>query len=71
MVRSLWPDDLSAPARDVLAVLERRGASFFAELHAGTRRLPNEVEDALWELLARGSSAPTRFRTCVCCSRRS
>lgn len=49
-----WPDDLSQAARDVLAVLERRGASFFAELNAGTRRLPNEVEDALWELLARG-----------------
>ncbi len=49
-----WPDDLSQAARDVLGVMERRGASFFAELHAGTRRLPNEVEDALWELLARG-----------------
>lgn len=49
-----WPDDLSAVAKDVLAALERRGASFFAELQAGTRRLPNEVEDALWELLARG-----------------
>ncbi|MCA3014173.1 MAG: DEAD/DEAH box helicase, partial [Myxococcaceae bacterium] len=49
-----WPLDLSAAARDVLAVLERRGASFFAELHVGSRRLPNEVEDALWELLARG-----------------
>lgn len=49
-----WPEDLSPAARDVLTVMERRGASFFAELHAGTRRLPNEVEDALWELLARG-----------------
>jgi ATP-dependent Lhr-like helicase len=49
-----WPDDLSAPARDLLGVLERRGASFFAELVAGTRRLPNEVEDGLWELLSRG-----------------
>ncbi|MDX2009506.1 MAG: DEAD/DEAH box helicase [Myxococcaceae bacterium] len=49
-----WPDDLSTPARDLLGVLERRGASFFAELVAGTRRLPNEVEDALWELLSRG-----------------
>nr|MCU0698098.1 DEAD/DEAH box helicase [Myxococcaceae bacterium] len=49
-----WPDDLSPPARDLLGVLECRGASFFAELVAGTRRLPNEVEDALWELLSRG-----------------
>jgi ATP-dependent Lhr-like helicase len=49
-----WPDDLSQAARDVLGLLERRGASFFAELTAGTRRLPNDVEDALWELLSRG-----------------
>jgi ATP-dependent Lhr-like helicase len=51
---SSGPTDLSGPARDVLAVLERRGASFFAELQSGARRLPAEVEDALWELLARG-----------------
>jgi ATP-dependent Lhr-like helicase len=49
-----WPDDLSAPARELVGVLERRGASFFAELVAGTRRLPHEVEDGLWELLSRG-----------------
>jgi ATP-dependent Lhr-like helicase len=49
-----WPDDLSPAARDVLAVLERRGASFFNELRLGARRLPVEVEDALWELLSRG-----------------
>src|SRR5205085_11716992 len=40
--------------KDVAAVLERRGASFFNELCASARRLPTEVEDALWELLARG-----------------
>jgi ATP-dependent Lhr-like helicase len=49
-----WPDDLSHAAKDVLAVLERRGASFFNELRVSARRLPTEVEDALWELLARG-----------------
>jgi ATP-dependent Lhr-like helicase len=49
-----WPEDLSAPARAVLEVLERRGASFFGELQAGSRLLPAQVEDALWELLARG-----------------
>jgi ATP-dependent Lhr-like helicase len=48
------PDDLSHPARDVALALERRGASFFAELVSSTGRLPAEVEDALWELLARG-----------------
>jgi ATP-dependent Lhr-like helicase len=45
---------LSHPAREVLAELERRGASFFAELQRVTRRLPSEVEDALWELVAAG-----------------
>src|SRR4029078_9663659 len=48
------PEDLSPVARDVAQALERRGASFFAELQSSTRRLPSEVEDALWELLARG-----------------
>ncbi len=48
------PEGLSTAAKDVAAVLERRGASFFNELCASARRLPTEVEDALWELLARG-----------------
>ena len=51
----MWlPQELSAPARDVVAVLERRGACFFNDLVAQSRRLPAEVEDALWELVARG-----------------
>ena len=49
-----WLESLGANAREVLQVLERRGASFFAELQTGARRLPTEVEDALWELLAHG-----------------
>jgi len=48
------PEDLSHAARDVAQVLERRGASFFADLVSGSRRLQSEVEDALWELLAHG-----------------
>ncbi|MBK7859193.1 MAG: DEAD/DEAH box helicase [Archangiaceae bacterium] len=48
------PEGLSAAAKDVAQALERRGASFFNELCASARRLPTEVEDALWELLARG-----------------
>jgi len=48
------PSDLSHAARSVAEALQRRGASFFAELVASSRRLPAEVEDALWELLARG-----------------
>jgi len=49
-----WPESLSAPAKDVLGVLEPRGASFFNELVQGARRLLAEVEDALWELLSHG-----------------
>ncbi|MBS1151721.1 MAG: ATP-dependent helicase, partial [Myxococcaceae bacterium] len=48
------PEDLSPVARDLAQVLERKGASFFSELQSSSRRLPSEVEDALWELLARG-----------------
>jgi ATP-dependent helicase Lhr and Lhr-like helicase len=47
-------ESLSHPAREVLAVLETRGASFFADLTRATRRLASEVEDALWELVAAG-----------------
>ena len=47
-------DSLSHPAREVLAVLESRGASFFPDLARATGRLASEVEDALWELVAAG-----------------
>ncbi len=51
----VWtPADLSVPAKDVVAVLERRGACFFQDLVSRARRLPAEIEDALWELVARG-----------------
>src|SRR5690606_12439288 len=50
----VWPEGLSVAAREVAAVLDRRGACFFADLVSRTRRLPAEVEDALWELLAQG-----------------
>ena len=45
---------LSHPAREVLLALQEKGASFFMELVRHTRRLPSEVEDGLWELLAGG-----------------
>ncbi|HZQ51245.1 MAG TPA: DEAD/DEAH box helicase [Bryobacteraceae bacterium] len=45
---------LSHPAQDVLRALERKGASFFIDLARETHRLPSEVEDGLWELLAGG-----------------
>lgn len=51
---AVLPVGLSHAARDVAGALEQRGACFFAELVSRTRRLPVEVEDALWELLAHG-----------------
>ncbi len=46
--------NLSHAGREVLEALEKRGASFFAELQRATGRLASEVEDALWELVAAG-----------------
>jgi ATP-dependent Lhr-like helicase len=40
--------------REVLAALESRGASFFADLARTTGRLASEVADGLWELVAAG-----------------
>jgi hypothetical protein len=48
------PEDLSHAAHDVAEVLGQRGACFFTDLVQSSKRLPAEVEDALWELLARG-----------------
>ena len=45
---------LSHPAREVRDVLSGRGASFLPELVRATGRLPSEVEDGLWELVAAG-----------------
>ena len=45
---------LSASSRDVLEFLQSRGASFFADIVRGTRKLQSEVESALWELVAGG-----------------
>lgn len=48
------PSALSHPAQDVLLALQKNGASFFGDLARQSRRLPTEVEDGLWELLAGG-----------------
>jgi ATP-dependent Lhr-like helicase len=45
---------LSHAARDVLAEIQRARAPFFAEIVRGTKRLPSEVEEALWQLVAAG-----------------
>jgi ATP-dependent Lhr-like helicase len=54
--RAAWrtADGLGRAARDVAAYLDEFGASFLADIAAGTRRLPSEVEDALWELVTHG-----------------
>jgi ATP-dependent Lhr-like helicase len=39
---------------EVLEVLRARGASFATDLSAATRRLPDDVERALWDGVARG-----------------
>jgi ATP-dependent helicase Lhr and Lhr-like helicase len=51
------PDDgrgLSPVARDVLAFLRQRGASFFADIVRGAGKLKSEIETGLWELVAAG-----------------
>ena len=45
---------LTSPASKVLALLERGGAQFFAELEARSGLLPAVLEEALWELTAGG-----------------
>ena len=54
--RGAGADDvaLSHPAREVRGALKSRGASFLPELVRATGRLPSEVEDGLWELVAAG-----------------
>ncbi|HEY1655961.1 MAG TPA: DEAD/DEAH box helicase [Candidatus Tumulicola sp.] len=48
------PQGLSHAAREVLAAIERHGAPFFAEIVRTTKRIPAEVEEALWQLVAAG-----------------
>jgi ATP-dependent Lhr-like helicase len=45
---------LSTDAREVMQFLRERGASFFADIVRGARKLKAEVETALWELVAAG-----------------
>ncbi len=42
------------PARDIYDVLATRGAQFRASLGALTGRLPTEVDEGVWDLVARG-----------------
>ncbi|HTJ27255.1 MAG TPA: DEAD/DEAH box helicase [Candidatus Limnocylindria bacterium] len=45
---------LSHAAREVLEEIGRRGAPFFGDIVRATKRLPSEVEEALWQLVAAG-----------------
>ncbi len=47
------PPEVGA-TRDVLDALEEKGALFVTDLAAAARRLPTEVEGALWDGVARG-----------------
>jgi ATP-dependent Lhr-like helicase len=45
---------LSHAAREVLDEIAQLGAPFFADIVRGTKRLPADVEEALWQLVAAG-----------------
>ena len=46
--------EISGAPGDVLDFLSARGASFLSDIVASTRRLPSDVEEALWQLAAIG-----------------
>jgi ATP-dependent Lhr-like helicase len=50
-------------ARDLLALLQQRGALFHGDLVTGTNRLPIEVEQGLWDLVSRGLVAADGFQS--------
>ncbi len=55
-VNTPWDEieEFSDAARDVGRYLEKRGASFLADIARGTGLLKTKTEEALWELVARG-----------------
>ena len=60
-------DSLRGASAEIMEVLSTRGACFQADLIARTRRLPSDVEEALWTLVANGlvtsdSVTPLRSR---------
>ena len=46
--------DLTGAAAEVLDFLQNRGASFLSDIVSATKRLPSDVEEALWALTAAG-----------------
>ena len=51
---SKWTGNVNGAAGEVLEVLGRRGACFLPDLVSATRRLPSDVEEALWLLAVMG-----------------
>jgi ATP-dependent Lhr-like helicase len=47
-------DPVHGAGRDVLDALQAYGAMFSSDLPAVTRRMPTEVQEGLWDLVARG-----------------
>ena len=47
-------DGLTGAAQEALEYMRERGASFQSDIVAATRRLPSDVEEALWALAAAG-----------------
>ncbi len=52
---------LSPVGMQVMEFLEKRGASFFADIVRGTERLKAEIETGLWELVAAGLATADGF----------
>ncbi|MBS0287469.1 MAG: DEAD/DEAH box helicase [Proteobacteria bacterium] len=52
---------LSHVAKLIYAFLDQKGASFFADIIRGTKRLQAEVEMGLWELVAYGAISADSF----------
>ena len=47
-------DELTGATREAVEYLQGRGASFLSDIVAATKRLPSDVEEALWTLAASG-----------------
>ena len=48
------PDDLAGAAREAWEYMQARGASFLSDIVSSTKRLPSDVEEALWTLASSG-----------------
>ena len=47
-------EGLTGAAQEIFEYLQYRGASFISDITAATKRLPSDVEEALWTLVATG-----------------